>query len=51
MIDHDCVRALDPEWPLVAAQAQMTPWPLVVVQAIQMYIVQWRLNTWIPAWP
>lgn len=28
MIDHDYVRALNPEWPLAAAQAQMTPWPL-----------------------
>ena len=50
MIDHDYVSAIDPEWPLAAAQAQMT-WPLVAVQATQMYMVQQSLSTWIPAWP
>ena len=45
MIDQDCVSAIDPEWALAAAQAQMTSWPLVAVQATQMYMVQQSLST------
>lgn len=49
--DPSSDRTMDPEWPLAACQAQMSPWPGVAVQGSQICMAPTAAWSWLRLGP